>query len=230
MATTPEEGPTRPGRIAPGGDRPALILASASPRRRRLLEGLGLVFEVRPAEIDERRVGSESPETYVRRLGESKALAVRRPGELVLAADTVVVLDGEILGKPAGPADAESMLTRLSGRRHRVLTGVTLASEDGAKPEALCRSVVVETLVSMASLSAREIAWYVATGEPDDKAGGYAVQGLGALFVESIDGNYSNVVGLPLPTVYRLLAEAGWELLEGARDRGKSAISARTRR
>lgn len=189
-----------------------LVLASASPRRRDLLAGLGLALEVRPTEVDETPRPGEPPAAYVERLAREKAAAAAQPGEWVLAADTAVVIDGEILGKPADDADAACMLARLAGREHEVLTGVALL-EPAAGREV---SAVETTRVRFAPLSAEEIRWYVATGEPHDKAGAYAVQGLGALLVERLDGSFSNVVGLPLRTVYRLAAEAGWDLKHDA--------------
>jgi septum formation protein len=145
----------------------------------------------------------------VLRLAREKAAARCHPGEIVLAADTVVVIDGELLGKPRDPADARQMLARIAGREHTVLTAVALEEPDRGRR-------VVELATSrlrMAPLSAEQIAWYVATGEPLDKAGSYAVQGIGALFVEEIFGNYTNVVGLPLPLTYQLFREWGYELL-----------------
>jgi septum formation protein len=192
---------------------PRVVLASASPRRRDLLAALGLTFDVRPVDLDETPLPGEDPRAYVARLAGEKAAADVRPGELVLAADTVVVLPGEppeLLGKPGGPAEAEAMLARLAGREHTVLTGVSLAGgEAGGGPPPV---VVEESRVRIATLGPRDIAWYVATGEPLDKAGAYAIQGIGALFVETVDGNYSNVVGLPLPAVARLFAGAGHDL------------------
>lgn len=186
---------------------PELVLASASPRRRELLSGLGLRFTVRSSEIDETPRAGEAPGAYVLRLAREKAQATGRPGELVLAADTSVILAGEILGKPRDDEDAERMLRLLSGREHEVLTGVAVLDASGR-----LAAEVDRTVVRMAPLSAEEIAWYVATGEPRDKAGAYAIQGLGALFVEAITGSYSNVVGLPVPTVYRLFRELGYDL------------------
>lgn len=186
-----------------------LVLASASPRRSRLLRSLGLTFTVRPVDLDETPLPGEEPRDYVLRLAREKARARAHPGELVLAADTVVVLDGALLGKPADAAEAVAMLGRLAGREHTVLTGVA-ACEPGAGGE---RSAVESSRVRIAPLGEAEIRWYVGTGEPLDKAGSYAVQGLGALFVEAVYGNYTNVVGLPLPAVRRLVAELGHELL-----------------
>ena len=187
---------------------PRLVLASASPRRRELLTGLGLEFEVRPVDVDETPRENEEPKAFVERLAREKSQARVDSGEAVLAADTIVTIDDRLLGKPRDDADAAAMLRRLSGRSHEVLTGVALASDRGEPACAIAR-----TEVRFAPLSEDEIAWYVASGEPRDKAGAYAIQGLGAHFVESISGNYSNVVGLPLPTVYRLLGEAGIDLI-----------------
>lgn len=190
---------------------PRLVLASASPRRRELLASLGLDFEVRPVDLDETPLAGEPAEAYVARLAREKATAALRPGELVVAADTTVVLDGELLAKPADPAEARAMLRRLAGREHTVHTGVELAANG---PAGIRRAAAVATSrVEIAPLDDATIAWYVATGEPLDKAGSYAIQDLGALFVETIDGNYTNIVGLPLPTVYRLFKELGEDLL-----------------
>jgi septum formation protein len=178
-----------------------LVLASASPRRRELLARLGLEPEVRPAGVDETPRAGEAAVPYVLRLAGEKAAAV--PGDLVLAADTAVVLDGEILGKPDGPAGAARMLEALSGRTHLVHTGVAVRSG------ATTSSAVSTSSVTFAPLTAADIAWYVATGEPFDKAGAYAVQGAGGLFVVAIEGSFSNVVGLPLHLLPRLFAAAG---------------------
>jgi len=186
---------------------PHLVLASASPRRRELLTGLGVRFTVRPVDVDETPRPLEDPHGYVLRLAREKAAARIGPGEIVLAADTSVVLDGEILGKPTDPDDARSMLGRLAGREHVVLSGVAVLTEDGGQ-----RSDVEESRVRIAPLSEEELRWYVATGETFDKAGGYAVQGLGAMFVEAVFGDYTNVVGLPLPLTYRLFREMGHDL------------------
>lgn len=187
---------------------PTLILASGSPRRRELLQSLGLRFVVRPVDLDETHRSDEAPEAYVRRLASAKARARGQAGELVLGADTIVVLDGEILGKPQNPADAQRMLRRLAGREHSVFTGVSLWEPERSQHA----SEVDRSRVRLSPLREEEIEWYVATGEPLDKAGGYAVQGVGALFVDSVEGNYSNVVGLPVPTTYRLFATLGYDL------------------
>jgi septum formation protein len=185
---------------------PDLVLASGSPRRRELLEGLGLRFKVRPVDLDESPLPGESPRDYVLRLATEKAAARVEEGELVLAADTTVVVDGEILGKPLDEDGARRMLRLLAGREHAVLTGIALHGSSGKAAE------VDETLVRFAPLSEAEIDWYVATGEPRDKAGAYAIQGLGSLFVEGVVGSWSNVVGLPLPRTYRLFARLGYDL------------------
>jgi septum formation protein len=184
------------------------VLASASPRRRELLAGLGLAFEVRAAAIDESPLPGEAPAGYVRRLALAKAAAAAGEGELVLGADTVVVLDAQMLGKPRDPDEARRMLASIAGREHVVLTGVALLDASGDRQQA----AVEASRVRMARMSPREIAWYVAGGEPLDKAGAYAVQGTGALFVEAVYGNYTNVVGLPLPATRRLFAALGYEL------------------
>lgn len=170
-------------------------------------------FEVRPVDVDESPRAGEEPEPYVRRLAESKATAAAAEAsanrrEVFLAADTIVASEGELLGKPRDAAHAERMLERLSGRTHEVLTGVAVL--DPARPAPLAG--VERTAVRFADLSREEIDWYVGSGEPLDKAGAYAVQGLGALFVLELSGNYSNVVGLPLPLTYRLLGEVGVSL------------------
>jgi septum formation protein len=184
---------------------PALVLASASPRRRELLAGLGFAFRVRPVAIDESPRPGEPPLPCVLRLAREKAAAAVRPGELVLAADTLVVLDGELLGKPDGPEDARRMLARIAGREHTVLTGVVLLDSAAAREAA----EVAASRVRLGPLTAEEIRWYVATGEPLDKAGAYGIQGFGSVFVESVLGNYTNVVGLPLPATRRLFGALG---------------------
>jgi septum formation protein len=187
---------------------PVLVLASGSPRRIELLRGLGLDFVARPPQVDESVLAGEDPAAYVRRLARAKAEAEAAPGELVLAADTTVVVDGEILGKPVDRADARRMLGALAGREHVVFTAVALADLAAARTA----EVLESARVRMAPMSAAEIAWYAQTGEPDDKAGAYAVQGLGALFVERIEGCHGTVVGLPLPAVYRVFTELGYDL------------------
>jgi len=181
-----------------------LVLASASPRRQELLGRLGLTFEVVSAGVDEAVRPGEPPGEYVLRVARQKAAAVARsrPGALVLAADTAVVLDGAILGKPSGAEEARRMLRSLSGRRHSVLTAVAL---EGAAQEA----AVVETAVWFRPLAEAEIAWYASTSEPLDKAGSYALQGAGGMLVQRIEGSASSVVGLPLAETVGMLARAG---------------------
>ena len=186
-----------------------LILASSSPRRAELLRAAGLPFVVRAAAIDETRHPDEPPEAYVRRLAVAKARAVEAaPHELVLGADTVVVADASCLGKPADATEAAAMLRVLAGRSHAVLTGVALVR--AGEPVAI---EVAATRVTFAPMREADVAWYVATPEPYDKAGGYAVQGLASRFVTAIDGSYANVVGLPVELVCRLLAGAGEDVL-----------------
>lgn len=195
-----------------------LVLASASPRRRDLLAGLQLDFEVRSAEIDESALTDELPEDHVLRLARAKAQAVAWPGELVLAADTVVVLEGRILGKPADPAEAHQMLSSLTGREHDVYTGVALFEPD----RDTLVSATDRSEVRIAALDKDEISWYVSTGEPLDKAGSYAIQGLGALFVERVVGNYTNVVGLPLPLTRSLFRQLSYDILDFQAPSGSS--------
>jgi septum formation protein len=183
-----------------------LVLASASPRRAELLRAAGFVFQVDPAETDESVLPGESATAYVTRVARDKATAVqmRHPGAAVLGADTTVVVDDEILGKPSDRRDAARMLTRVSGRSHDVLTGICV----------VCGTRIVSAVevsrVRVAVLTPEEIRWYVDSGEPDDKAGAYAVQGLASRFIEAIEGSYSNVVGLPVARVYRILREWGF--------------------
>lgn len=191
-------------------DRPRLVLASASPRRAELLAAAGFRPRVLPAHIDESLLPGEAPAEYVQRLSREKAMAVSDRvtlDDLVLGADTVVLIGSEITGKPVDAADATRMLRALSDRWHEVLTGVTCLRRGQS------RSEVVITQVRFAALSDEEIDWYVASGEPFDKAGAYAIQGLASLFIEEIKGSYSNVVGLPIQAVYRLAAELGSDLL-----------------
>ena len=173
------------------------MLASQSPRRSEILRQAGIPFTRRVAAIDETPLEGEKPEDYVVRLAELKALAVPAgPGETVLGADTTVVIDGEMLGKPADAADARRMLARLSGRQHEVITGICL--KRGVEVVRDCAT----TKVWFALMSAREIEEYVSSGEPMDKAGAYAIQGLASKFIEKIDGCYFNVVGLPVALVF----------------------------
>jgi nucleoside triphosphate pyrophosphatase len=179
-------------------DRPRLVLASGSPRRLELLRQLGLSFEVRPPEVDESLLPNERPEAAAERLGREKALQAAGPGALSLGCDTLVVHGGAILVKPGSPAAAVAMLQRLSGRQHVVFTGIALATPDRIE------SAVEATRVWFRQLSRRECEEYVATGEPLDKAGAYGIQGFGAAIVERIDGDYFNVMGLPIRRLLEL--------------------------
>jgi septum formation protein len=186
---------------------PQLILASASPRRRTLLMQLALPFTVIPANIEEQQLPNEPPLAYVTRMAESKAahLARQYPEALVLGADTIVVLDNDILGKPANSAAAHHMLRRLSNRQHTVITGLALLHQR----QQFSSLDTVSTLVRFRPLLLTEIAHYVASGEPFDKAGAYAIQGGASTFVVSVHGCYTNVVGLPLRRTADLLRAAG---------------------
>ena len=191
---------------------PRLILASSSPRRAELLKAVGVEIEIIPSQIQERPHVGEAPSDYIMRLARAKVVSIARNRNqgLVLGADTIVVLDGQILEKPEGSEDAARILRLLSGRWHAVMTGVALY-------DAATRREVADydkTLVRFAPLSDREIEWYVKSEEPLDKAGAYGIQGLASLFVEEIAGNYSNVVGLPLPLVYRLCRRLGYSFIE----------------
>lgn len=187
-----------------------IILASRSPRRRELLGQVGLTFEIVSPEVDEAQYGGLPPRELVQTLSRAKALDAARQvpaGSLVLGADTVVVLDGQALGKPDGPEGARAMLTALSGRTHEVWTGFTLCRDGAVHTEA------VATEVTFRALASEEIDRYVATGEPLDKAGAYGIQGLGAVLVAGIRGDYSNVVGLPIPLLAEMLGDFGIDTL-----------------
>ncbi len=187
------------------------ILASSSPRRRELLESVRLPFDVLPSAIPEIRAEGESPEEYVARLSREKASAVggRHPARWVIAADTTVLLGDQLLEKPLDRVDAARMLATIAGRTHIVYTGVTLLNVERSHHD----TRVAESEVRMLPLSDSDIEWYVATGEPLDKAGAYAVQGIGAMFIESIHGSYTNVVGLPLALLFQMLRKAGLDPL-----------------
>ena len=187
----------------PRAEPQTLVLASASPRRRDLLSQLRVRFEVQVADIDETLRSDEAPLVYVERMARSKATAVVRSAP-TLAADTIVCVGNEVLGKPASPEDNEAMLSRLSGRAHTVCTAIALA-RDGAVVE----SRVVTTEVRFRPIDADELTRYVRTGEGADKAGGYAIQGLAGAFVVGMNGSYSNVVGLPLAESLALLRAHG---------------------
>lgn len=187
-----------------------LILASNSPRRAEILRGAGFAFEVAPASVDEAPRRGEAPIALVKRLAAEKARTAgknMREDSIVIAADTEVALEGRIFGKPASAEEAMAMLASLSGKTHDVVTGIAVMrvprAEMGIEHE--------ETRVTFAALSEQEIASYIATREPFDKAGGYAIQGRGGVFVTRIEGCYFNVIGLPLARLYRMLREMGWE-------------------
>jgi septum formation protein len=190
-----------------------LVLASASPRRAELLARLGVQPEIRPSAVDETPRAGESPSDLVARLAGAKAVAGARAvsgggsDEVVLAADTVVVCDGTTLGKPADRDEARAMLTSLSGRTHEVTTGVAVLRG------AISAATRVTTRVTFRTLTDDEVAWYLATGEPDDKAGAYGLQGAGAALVARVDGSDTNVIGLPLTETVDLLRDVGVDLL-----------------
>jgi septum formation protein len=176
-----------------------LVLASASPRRQEILRTAGIPCVARAADVDETPIAGESPEVFVGRLAEAKAQAVRHDDQQVLGADTVVVIDGTVLGKPADANDARRMLRSLSGRTHRVLTGICFLN--GYQ----IQRAVEETTVYFRELDEEEIANYVATGEPMDKAGAYGIQGAASKFIHRVEGCYFNVVGLPISLVYSFI-------------------------
>lgn len=198
-----------------------LVLASASPRRQELLRNAAIPFMVQPADIDETPLAGESPRDCAERLAREKAFAVfqRRPQDCILGADTIVVVDDKILGKPRDADDAARMLRMLSGRTHAVITGISLISSAAAAAQlpaagnqlltAVERTLSEATLVTMCEISDEEIRAYVATGEPMDKAGSYAIQGIASRWIPRIEGDYSNVVGLPIALVYSELKRRG---------------------
>lgn len=195
-----------------------LVLASASPRRQELLRNADIAFTVQPANVDETPLAGEAPRACAERLAHEKALAVSRtrPQDFVLGADTVVVVDGAILGKPLDASDAARMLRLLSGRQHEVITGVCLITPGPRQAESnpgdpKCNIASQTTLVTMAEMSEEDIRGYVATGEPMDKAGAYAIQGIASRWIPRIEGDYPNVVGLPIALVYQMLLEASRE-------------------
>ncbi len=183
-----------------------IILASESPRRRELLGGLGLKFEIVVSGIEENQVKGETPKEHALRLARDKALAVSRqkPEAVVIGADTVVVIDGELLGKPEDAGQARRMLQKLSGRTHEVITGFSLAQGEG-----VLANKAVSSRVLFKKISEEELGWYIQTAEPYDKAGSYAVQGAGAFFIREIRGSYTNVIGLPLSEVVGELRRIG---------------------
>ena len=189
-----------------------LILASASPRRQELLRNAGIAFTVQPANIDETVIAGESPRSYAERLAREKALTIATtcPQDLVLGADTIVVVAQEVLGKPRDADDAVRMLRLLSGRRHEVITAVCIVKPVHGELRTDNREVATEsesTRVTMTEISEEEIRAYIETGEPMDKAGAYAIQGMASRWIPRIEGDYSNVVGLPIALVYRILRE-----------------------
>lgn len=196
---------------------PPLVLASASPRRRTLLRQLGLAFAVDPAHVDEAALPGEAAAAHVERLALEKArsTAARHPEALVVGGDTVVVLDDEILTKPADADDAVAMLLRLAGRDHRVETGVAVVAPGGAEAAA-----AVGVDVRFRAFDRATAARYAATGEPLDKAGGYGIQGFGAVLVERVAGDYFAVMGLPLVTLVSLFSRLGWDYRFGRLEQG----------
>ena len=185
-----------------------LLLASASPRRRELLERVGVPLEVHPADVDEEPTPGEDPAAYVARIARAKALAVkRRPGQWVLAADTTVTIDGLILAKASTPSEATMMLNQLAGRVHQVITAFTIVGESDDAP--LHRDGIIASDVAVVALDAATIAEYVASGEWRGKAGAYAIQGIGAALVREVRGSVTNVIGLPLVEVLEALRAVG---------------------
>ena len=188
---------------------PQIILASASPRRRKLLASVGIRFQVFPSHIDEHRLADESPEEFVLRLSEEKAAEVAGrstiAGRWFIGSDTIVLCDDQILGKPTSPQDSARMLRMLSGRSHQVLSGYVILDRSNNK----CISRCITTDVTFRTLTQQEIEGYIASGEPADKAGSYAIQGLGSFMVTTINGSYSSVVGLPLAQIVEDLQQFG---------------------
>jgi septum formation protein len=185
-----------------------IILASRSPRRYELLKQMGLDFEVIPSRVDEENfVQNESPRDHVLRLSEAKAVDVGRqhPDAWIIGADTIVYINGVILGKPKTPEEALDMLGRLGGQEHQVLSGIAVHRHSKGKTD----REAVQTAVKMRVLSQNEMKWYIGTGEPFDKAGAYAIQGIGSFMIESICGSYTNVVGLPLSELIQMLKRLG---------------------
>lgn len=183
--------------------RPRVILASQSPRRRELLSLVGIAHEVRPANVDERYLDGESPHDHAERLARDKATAIHEPDAVIIGSDTIVVVDGDVLGKPRGEDDAARMLRRLSGRSHTVITAVAVAWDGRVE------SGVEEIDVTFHPLSDADIAGYIATREPMDKAGAYGIQGFGATIVARVNGDYFAVMGLPLQRLVHLLGRLG---------------------
>jgi septum formation protein len=193
----PRSAPNREGHPVP------VVLASQSPRRRELLTLIGIEHSVQPANIDERQFPGEEPRAHAERLARGKAGAISAPGAVTIGSDTIVVVDGDVLGKPADDADATGMLRRLSGRSHTVITAVAVRFQERLVSD------VEEVTVTFRSLSDEDITAYIATREPMDKAGAYGIQGYGATIVERVDGDYFSVMGLPLNRLARLLESLG---------------------
>jgi septum formation protein len=179
------------------------ILASESPRRREILKSVGFKFKIVPAHVNEKYLSGETPREHVKRLSRDKAMVIagKFPSAWVLGADTIVVINGNILGKPKDKTQAKKMLEQLSGREHKVFTGFTIVNMANKK----CSTKVVQSAVRFKTISLEELEWYIACDEPYDKAGGYAIQGKGAYFIQSIRGSYTNVIGLPLCEVLETL-------------------------
>jgi len=192
-----------------------LILASKSPRRYELLKQMGFDFEVIPSRVAEDFIQGESPQEHVLRLAEAKALEIgsQHPAQWVIGADTVVYVDGIILGKPKNRNEAMGMLQRLNGKEHSVVTGISVHHIEEKKGDL----EAVQTTVKIKNLTPVEMEWYVQSGEPFDKAGGYAIQGIGSFMVESIHGSYTNVVGLPLCELMQMLVRLGAIMIEDGR-------------
>jgi len=197
MSTSRTEVPNEPSRVVP------VVLASQSPRRRQLLSLIGIVHEVRPANIDERYLPGEQPRAHAERLARGKAQAIATPEAVTIGSDTIVVVDGDVLGKPRDEREAALMLRRLSGRSHIVITAVAVNWRNEMRSDA------EEVRVTFRELSSRDIDAYIATGEPMDKAGAYGIQGYGATIVERVDGDYFAVMGLPLNRLTRLFESLG---------------------
>ncbi len=193
-------------------DHPRLILASNSPRRRQLLSQAGLTFSVIPSDVNEHMVAMSDPDVYVRTLAESKAIDIseKHPDSWVIGADTIVLIENRILGKPDSEDAAREMLRRLSGKTHQVFTGYCIC----CKRKDRLFTDAVKTDVRFKNLSDPEIEWYIQTGEPFDKAGAYGIQGIGSVLVQSINGSYTNVVGLPLCEVVNFLIKEGVFVLD----------------
>jgi len=190
-----------------------IILASGSPRRRELLSGMGLDFEIKVSGIEEEPLAGESPREHALRLAQEKALSIcASPEAFVIGADTIVIIEGEVLGKPENPGQAREMLQKLSGRTHQVITGYSIV-----RNQEVLVSEAVESSVVFNNISEEELTWYIKTSEPYDKAGAYAMQGIGAVFIREIHGSFTNVIGLPLAELAKSLRTVGALRLEDLR-------------